>query len=100
MYFKSFTMNLLNFGWPLFLTRPDTRLPQSHAGGQGPQLRSLHHLGGNCEAKDRKNPKKVKCDGPRDGWTDRRMDWRTDGRTDGRTDKAGCSTRLKMSEDI
>ena len=36
------------------------------------------HLGRSSEAKDRKNEKKVKCDGP------------TDQRTDGRTDKAGC----------
>ena len=59
-------------------TRLDTWLPKSRAGGQGPYLRPLHHLGRSSEAKDRKNPKKVKCDGP------------TDGRTDGRTDKAGC----------
>ena len=26
-------------------TRPDTRLPKSRAGGQGPYLRSLDHLG-------------------------------------------------------
>ena len=39
-------------------TRPDTRLPKSRAGGQGPYLRSLDHLGRNSEAKDRKNPKK------------------------------------------
>ena len=26
-------------------TRPDTRLPKSHAGGQGPYLRSPDHLG-------------------------------------------------------
>ena len=25
-------------------TRPDTRLPQSRAGGQGPYLRSLEHM--------------------------------------------------------
>ena len=35
-------------------TRPDTRLPQSRAGGQGPYLRSLDHLGRSREAKDRK----------------------------------------------
>ena len=58
--------------------KADTRLPQSHAGGQGPYLRSLDHFGRSSEAIDHKNPKKVKCDGP------------TDGRTDGRTDKAGC----------
>ena len=53
-------------------TRPDTRLPQSRAGGQGPYLGSLHHLGRSSEAKDRKNPKKVKCDQPTDGpWTNK-----------------------------
>ena len=35
-------------------TRPDTRLPQSRAGGQGLYLRSLNHLGRSSEAKDRK----------------------------------------------
>ena len=59
-------------------TRPDTRIPQSHAGGQGLYLRSLDHLGRSSEAKDRKTPKKVKCDG------------RTDRQTDGWTDKAWC----------
>ena len=40
-------------------TRPDTRLPQSRAGGQGLYLRSLDHLGRSSEAKDRKKkPKK------------------------------------------
>ena len=53
-----------------YRTRPDTRLPQSRAGGQGPYLRSLDHLGRSTEAKDRKNPKKVKCDGPTGGPTD------------------------------
>ena len=48
------------------ITRPDTRLPQSRAGGQGPYLRALDHLGRSSEAKDRKNPKKVKCDTPTD----------------------------------
>ena len=38
--------------------RPDTRLPQSHADGQGPFLRSLEHLGESTEAKDCKNIKK------------------------------------------
>ena len=66
-------------GWVLLIaTRPDTRLPQSRAGGQGLYLRSLDHLGRSSEPKDRKNPKKVKCDGP----TDRRTDGRTDGPTD------------------
>ena len=35
----------------LDLTRPDTRLPKSRAGGQGPYLRSLDHLGGSSEVK-------------------------------------------------
>ena len=51
-------------------TRPDTRLPQSRAGGQGPFLRSLHHLGRSSEVKDRKNPRKVKCDQRTDQQTD------------------------------
>ena len=38
-------------------------------------------MGRSCEAKDRKNPKKVKCDGQMDGL----MDGRTDGRKDGLT---------------
>ena len=63
-------------------TRPDTRLPKSRAGGQGLYLRSLHHLGRSSEAKDCKNPKKVKCD--------RRMDRQTNGPTDQWTNKAGC----------
>ena len=54
-------------------TRPDTRLPKSRAGGQGPYLRSLHHLGRSSEAKDRKKTKKVKCDGPTEGPTDRQI---------------------------
>ena len=66
-----------------YRTRPDTWLPQSRAGGQGPYLRSLDHLGRSSEAKDRKNPKKVKCDGR----TDRQMDRRTNRRTN----KAGSS---------
>ena len=60
-------------------TRLDTRLPQSRAGGQGPYLRSLDHLGWSCEAKDRKNPKKLcETDGLMDQWMDEQ------------TDKAGC----------
>ena len=39
-------------------------------GGQGRYLRSLNHLGRNSEAKDGKNLKKVKCDGPTDRWMD------------------------------
>ena len=53
---------------------------------QGLYLRSLHNLGRSSEAKDRKNPRKVKCDGP------------TDEPTDGPT-KRGVklrSTRLKI----
>ena len=41
-------------------TRPDTRLPQSRAGGQGLYLRSLNHLERNSETKDRENPQKSK----------------------------------------
>ena len=63
-------------------TRLDTRLPHSHAGGQGPYLRSVEHLGRSDIAKNPINAKKVKCDGT----TDRR----TNGLTDQRTDKAGC----------
>ena len=66
-------------------TRPDTWPPQSRIGGQGPYLRSLDHLGRSSQAKDRKNPKKVKCDG------------RADRRTDGPTKRGveSRSTRLK-----
>ena len=46
----------------LVRTRPDTRLPQSRAGGQELYLRSLDHLGRSSEAKDHKKQKKVKCD--------------------------------------
>ena len=52
-------------------TRPDTRLPKSRAGGQGPYLRSLDHLGRSSEVKEIKSYKKVKCDQPTDGWTKR-----------------------------
>ena len=41
-------------------TRLDTWLPQLPAGGQGPYLRSLDHLGRSSEAKDRKKTKKSK----------------------------------------
>ena len=51
-------------------TRPDTRLPQSRAGGQGSFLRSLDHLGRRREVKELKNIKKVKCD----RWIDRPID--------------------------
>ena len=72
-------------------TRLDKQLHQLHAGGQGQYFRSLDYLGRSSEAKDRKNPKKVKCD----GWTDRR----TDGRTDGPTKRVveSSSTRLKTT---
>ena len=55
-------------------TRPNTQLPQSHAAGQGPYLRSVKHLGRSSMAKDSIIAEKVKCD----GWMD------------GLTDKAGC----------
>ena len=51
-------------------TRPDTQLPQSCVGGQGPYLRSLNHLGRSSEVNDCKKTKKVKSD----GWMDRPMD--------------------------
>ena len=44
----------------LIITRPDTRLPQSRAGGQGPYLRSLDHLGRSSEVKEIKSQKKSK----------------------------------------
>ena len=69
---------------------------KSRAGGQGPYLRSLHHLGRSSEAKDRKNPKKVKCDGPTDGRTDRWTDQRTDGPTKRVVESR--STRLKIQK--
>ena len=52
-------------------TRPDTRLTQPHAGGQGPCLRSLRHLGRSSEAKDRKEIKRIKSDQPANRWTDK-----------------------------
>ena len=64
-------------------TRPDTRLPQSRASGQGLYLRSLHHLDRSSEAEDRKDPKKVKCDGQ----MDQRINGPTDQRTNGPTDR-------------
>ena len=39
-------------------TRPDTRLPKSRAGGQGPYLRSPDHLGRSSEVKKIKSQKK------------------------------------------
>ena len=44
-------------------TRPDTRLPQSPAGEQGPNLSIWERAG---------RPKTAKCDGWTDGPTDRR----------------------------
>ena len=44
--------------WPLSVsrkTRPDTRLPKSRAGGQGPYLRSLDHLGKSSDVKEIKS---------------------------------------------
>ena len=42
-------------------TRPYTRLPQSRAGGQGPYLRSLEHLGRRCEVKESRYEARHKC---------------------------------------
>ena len=52
-------------------------------------------MGKSSEDKNRKNPKKVKCDGR----TDRRTDGPTDGRTDGPTKRGveSRSTRLKSA---
>ena len=47
-----------NFFQPEKKTRPDRRLPQSRAGGQGLYLRSLDHLGRSSEAKKCKNKNK------------------------------------------
>ena len=41
-------------------TRPDTRLPQSRAGGQGPYLRSVEHLGRSGIARNFINAEKIK----------------------------------------
>ena len=70
-------------------TRPDTRLPKSRAGGQGPYLRSVEHLGRSGIAENPINAEKVKCDGPTDG--------PADGPTDGPTKRGveSRSTRLK-----
>ena len=68
---------MFNLGFDLssvyMVIRSDIRLPQSHAGGQGPYLRSLDHLGRSSEAKDREHLKEIKCDTPTDGWTDRQQ---------------------------
>ena len=53
-------------------------------------IRSLYHLGRSSEAKDRKNPKKVKCDGPTDRPTDRLNNGPT------KRDVESRSTRLKI----
>ena len=76
--------NLILFAHSFLLieTRPDTRLPQSRVGGQGPQFRSVEHLGRSKKAKTPINAEKVKWT---DGWRDRRTDGWTDGQTDGRT---------------
>ena len=63
--------------------RPDKRLPRSRAGGQGPYLRSLEHLGINSGANDRKENNKVH--GP------------TNQLTDVQSEMWLCSTQLKMS---
>ena len=55
-------------------TRPDTRLPQSRAGGQGPYFRSVEHLGSSSMAKKTKTAIK------------RRTNRLTDGRMDGQRD--------------
>ena len=57
------------------MKRPETRLPQSRAGGQGRDLRSIGYLGRSSEAESRK---KVQCDGRSEGLVDRK------------TDKVGC----------
>ena len=82
----------------LIKTRPDTRLPQSRAGGQGPYLRSVEHLGKSGTAKNPINAKKVKCAGPTDQWTDGRTNGWTDGWMDRRTDKAGCRVVLHATK--
>ena len=63
-------------------------------------MKLLHHLIRSTEAKDSKNPNKVKCDDRTDGPTDRRTDGPTDRWTDGPTkrDVELRSTRLKRKE--
>ena len=51
----------------IIATRPDTRLPQSRADGQGQYLRSVEDLSGSSEAQNLTNAEKVKCDGKMDG---------------------------------
>ena len=54
-------------------TRSDTRLPQSHVGGQGLYLRSLDHLDRSSEAKDSKKKKQKSKVWQTDQQKDRRM---------------------------
>ena len=60
----SFKNLMMGFGVPLWLisgkeslsvTRPDTRLPKSRAGGQGPYLRLTDHVGRSSEVKEIKS---------------------------------------------
>ena len=56
IFHASYILKLYNFALSFRLkTRPDTRLPKSHAGGQGPYLRSPDHLGGSSEVKEIKS---------------------------------------------
>ena len=67
------------------ITRPDEWLPKLHAGEQGPNLRSLEHLGKSTEANNcKKKIEEMKCDGLTNEQTDRL----TDGQTDRQTNKA------------
>ena len=59
----------------------DTPVAAVTAGWQGSYLRPLEHLSRSSEAKDRKNPKKVKCEGPADELTDGWTNQPTDGST-------------------
>ena len=61
------------------ITRPDTQLPQSRAGGQGPYLRTVEHFGRSGIAKNPMNAKKVS-----------RKDRRTDGPTDQQSGVLSC----------
>ena len=54
----------------LQITRPDTRLPKSGAGGQGPYLRSLDDVGRSSEVQEIKSQKRIKCDRPTNRPTD------------------------------
>ena len=55
-------------------TRSDTRLPQSHPGGQGPYLRSLDRLGRISEVKKEKKENHYKKLSVTDLSTDQLMD--------------------------